>query len=291
MDLSPSTALPSVTYVDNDARAAKFFAEPDLVSVDLAGRTVPGVDPDVRFLAADYTQPLDVPEHSMDLLISLYAGPVWDNGRYRLATEGRGGVPHPQARRCGRRRTHPLLRPRDRAHAQRLRVPVPGRLKRSRSLAACEWPCGKRPRRGFGRQDRLMEHAWTIEIACDGFERFMRKLPAYERDVVDAALGHVLAVEGIGICDSEWGKALGGGLYEFRVRRSLAVILNSAGVAGDSRARRAVLVRVLCAFSGNKVVILLGGYDKGRDPSAKRQQREIAAARATLSAWKRAQRS
>ena len=88
VDLSPSTALPSVTYVDNDARAAKFFADPDLVSADLAGRTGPGVDPEVRFLAADYTKPLDVPEHSMDLLISLYAGPVWDNCRRYLRPGG-----------------------------------------------------------------------------------------------------------------------------------------------------------------------------------------------------------
>jgi hypothetical protein len=131
---------------------------------------------------------------------------------------------------------------------------------------------------------------WTVEIAGDGFVRFMRKLPEYERDVVDAAVRHVLAVEGIAICDTEWGKALGGGLYEFRVRRSLETILRSAGIADASRARRAVSVRVFCAFSGNKVIILLGGYDKLRDPSTKRQQREIAAARATLSAWKRAQR-
>lgn len=135
-----------------------------------------------------------------------------------------------------------------------------------------------------------MERAWTLEVAGDSFERFMRKLPGYEQAVVDAAIRHVLAVEGIGICDSEWGKALGGGLYEFRVRRSLTAILSSAGVADAGRARRAVLVRVFCAFSGNRVVILLGGYDKGRDPSVKRQQREIAAARATLSAWKRAKR-
>jgi len=133
-------------------------------------------------------------------------------------------------------------------------------------------------------------HEWTVEIAGDDFVRFMRKLPEYERDVVDAAIHLVLAVEGIAICDTEWGKALGGGLYEFRVRRSLATILSSAGIADANRARRAVLVRVFCAFSGNKVIILLGGYDKLRDPSAKRQQREIAAARAALSAWKRAQR-
>ena len=56
-----------------------------------------------------------------------------------------------------------------------------------------------------------MVHEWTVEIAGDDFVRFMRKLPEYERDVVDAAIHRVLAVEGIAICDTEWGKALGGG--------------------------------------------------------------------------------
>ncbi len=74
------------------------------------------------------------------------------------------------------------------------------------------------------------------------------------------------------------------------MRRSLATILSSAGIADAGRARRAVLVRVFCAFSGNKVIILLGGYDKRKDTRAKRQQCEIAAATAALSAWKLAQR-
>jgi len=81
-----------------------------------------------------------------------------------------------------------------------------------------------------------MAPAWTVEVAGDDFERFMRKLPEYEQAVVDAAIRHVLAVEGIGICDSEWGKALGAGRYEFRVRRSLAVA--RAALAAWKRAQR-----------------------------------------------------
>lgn len=76
VDLSPSTAIPSVTYVDTDARAARFFANPGLVRAELAGRLQPGAGIEVRFLAADYTEPLDVAEASTDLLVSLYAGPV-----------------------------------------------------------------------------------------------------------------------------------------------------------------------------------------------------------------------
>ncbi len=126
---------------------------------------------------------------------------------------------------------------------------------------------------------------WTVEVASDDFERFVRKLPAYEQAVVVAAIRHVLAVEGIGICDSEWGKPLGRGLYEFRIRRSLDTILRAAGLP-DAGGRREVLVRVFCSFVGNRVILLLGGYDKKRDASDRRQQREIARARAELARWK-----
>jgi len=34
------------------------------------------------------------------------------------------------------------------------------------------------------------------------------------------------------------------------------------------------------------VILLLGGYDKGADPSPKRQKEEIATARARLNAWR-----
>lgn len=88
VDLSPSTAIGSVTYVDTDARAARFFADPDLVRAELAGRARPGAGRQVRFLAADYTQPLDVSEGGLDLLISLFAGPVWEHCRRYLRPGG-----------------------------------------------------------------------------------------------------------------------------------------------------------------------------------------------------------
>jgi hypothetical protein len=42
---------------------------------------------------------------------------------------------------------------------------------------------------------------------------------------------------------------------------------------------------VFVHFHGQRVVLLLCGYDKQDDPSQKRQQREIAAARGCLKAW------
>jgi hypothetical protein len=44
-------------------------------------------------------------------------------------------------------------------------------------------------------------------------------------------------------------------------------------------------LRVFCHAHGQKLILLLGAYDKAKDASAKRQEREIAAARARLSEW------
>lgn len=73
LDLSPSSAIRSVTYVDTDRRAARYFADEALVTAELQGRTLPGAGTDIAFLHTDYTKPLPIPPASFDLLISLYA--------------------------------------------------------------------------------------------------------------------------------------------------------------------------------------------------------------------------
>lgn len=141
------------------------------------------------------------------------------------------------------------------------------------------------------RQNGLMDDTWSVEYAEGGaFERFFWSLGVYEQAVLTAAIEHVLKAHGIDICAGEWGKNLGQGLYEFRVRKSLDAILNEASkpipeeLAGTDRN---VLLRVFCTFYGTRVVLLLGGYDKKRDPSDKRQQREIRRARKQLGTWRR----
>jgi hypothetical protein len=51
-----------------------------------------------------------------------------------------------------------------------------------------------------------------------------------------------------------------------------------------------VLLRVFVHFYGDKVILLLGGYDKGADPKPRRQQREITLARRMLIQFKARQR-
>ena len=98
-----------------------------------------------------------------------------------------------------------------------------------------------------------------------------------------SALEHVLSHRGVGVCGTEWGKQLGGGLFEFRIRHTAAEITRMHGqdVEGAKPAEK-VLLRVFCHAYGAKVVLLLNGYDKGADPSERRQRREIALARKRL---------
>lgn len=132
---------------------------------------------------------------------------------------------------------------------------------------------------------------WEIEYE-DEFEKFYVSLGEYEQAVLTAAIEHVLSVQGIDICAGEWGKPLGGGLYEFRVRRSLDAILSAARLepSGAPGASRPILLRVFLTFYGDKIVLLFHGYDKKKDPSDKRQQTEIARARRLLAQWRRDRR-
>ena len=88
----------------------------------------------------------------------------------------------------------------------------------------------------------------------------------------------------MGVCATAYGKQLGKGLFEFRLRRDAT----SGALPGrHSRGEPRVLLRVFCHAYGNKVVLLLGGYDKGADPSPRRQSEEIAVARTRLADWRR----
>jgi hypothetical protein len=49
-------------------------------------------------------------------------------------------------------------------------------------------------------------------------------LGPYHQAVLDACITHVLAPMGMAVASTEWGKALGQGLYELRIRRSLHAI-------------------------------------------------------------------
>lgn len=136
---------------------------------------------------------------------------------------------------------------------------------------------------------------WTVEVfeADDGsmpFERFAKSLSDFKFAALDMAIKHVLADRGLDLAGTHWLRPVGKGLHEFRVRHDADDIARmfdlAPGRAGPKR--EAVLLRVFVHFYGEKIILLLGGFDKGKD--AKRQQREIHAAKSLLAQFKERRR-
>ncbi|HEV3000721.1 MAG TPA: hypothetical protein VGW75_08280 [Solirubrobacteraceae bacterium] len=133
---------------------------------------------------------------------------------------------------------------------------------------------------------------WDVEFFEDDEGRqpartFIERLTPDKRAALIAAIELILAVRGPDVCKSEFGKALGHGLFEFRVRHDEATITRRAGVEPSAKSGRSdVLLRMFFCVYGERVVLLLGGYDKGADPAARRQSREIEAARKRLRSFK-----
>lgn len=116
------------------------------------------------------------------------------------------------------------------------------------------------------------------------YQKFRLSLNPYETELLDLCVEEILARAGINVCETNWGKALGAGLYEFRVHRSLNSLGNHLGITlpADVRGNQSKLFRIFFAVEGQKIILILSGYDKGRDPSRKKQQKMIEQARSLL---------
>jgi hypothetical protein len=141
--------------------------------------------------------------------------------------------------------------------------------------------------------------AWTLEFYEENGREpvldFLRDLDEAKEQALASALRNVLAHEGIGVCGSSWGKWVQGapGIFEFRVRHDAATILRERNLpvpANLGASHRDILLRVFCHAHGKKVVLLLAAYDKGREPSANRQNTETRRAKQRLARWKTDQR-
>lgn len=123
--------------------------------------------------------------------------------------------------------------------------------------------------------------------------RWLRSLTPRKRRAMGVALFEILQHEGPAVVDTNFGKAIGGGLFEFRLDQDAAQILGRKG----KRARpepsepSKVLLRVLCHAAGTRIVLLLAGYDKGERPSPRHQQAQIHLARDRLKDWLTRQRA
>jgi len=119
--------------------------------------------------------------------------------------------------------------------------------------------------------------------------RWLREeLTPTQRRAIGVAMAEVLQAEGVGVCRTGYGKQLGDGLFEFRLRHDAAEILRSPGKpARPEPGGERILLRVFCHAHGDRIILLLGGYDKGSDPSPKRQRHEIVTARKRLADYRR----
>jgi hypothetical protein len=128
--------------------------------------------------------------------------------------------------------------------------------------------------------------------SVDGSEpvrRFIDSLSNDKRDALIAALRQILARQGLDICRSEWGKQLGGGLAEFRLRHDEREVLAREGIAEPDLPEPSpgkILLRVFFHAHGKHLILLLSGYDKGGHPNTRHQQREIERARSHLAEWR-----
>jgi hypothetical protein len=128
--------------------------------------------------------------------------------------------------------------------------------------------------------------------SADGSEpvrRFIDSLSNNKRDALIAALRQILARQGLDVCRSEWGKQLGGGLAEFRLRHDEREVLAREGIAEPylpESSPEKILLRVFFHAHGKRLILLLSGYDKGARPSTRHQQREIERARNHLAEWR-----
>lgn len=140
--------------------------------------------------------------------------------------------------------------------------------------------------RSTGFAARLTSVKWDIEFFEDDDGRqpareWLNSLDSQKRSAAIAAIEVFLVEMGLNVCATEHGKQLGKGLFELRIRHDEAVIRGKAGEASSGK-RVEVLLRIFCHAYGQRVIILLGGYDKGAAPSRRRQDREVDTARKRL---------
>jgi phage-related protein len=101
-----------------------------------------------------------------------------------------------------------------------------------------------------------------------------------KRRALGLAMHEVLQLHGVQIVgEKSWGRQLGEGLFEFRVDRT---------VKPDDEIAEKIALRVFCHAHGDRKILVLHGYDKGKSSSSSRQQREIETARSRLASWRAA---
>ena len=134
--------------------------------------------------------------------------------------------------------------------------------------------------------NRHAAQGWELRLAdAASFAKFVRSLTPAKQRTLEASIDKILLVHGFELVDGDLVKNLGGGLYEFRVGPTTTRIMNKAGLESKIPHQK-IVIRVFVSFEADRMIVLLGSYDKGANDSKSKQQSEIAKARQILKAWK-----
>ncbi len=123
---------------------------------------------------------------------------------------------------------------------------------------------------------------WSVEFYEDSagrrpVEKWLDSLSDVKREAAIAAIQIVLMKHGLSLIGTKWLKALGGGVFEFRIRHSAVQIKQMYELGGyeGRNFKLDLLLRIFVTFHENQIVLLLGAYDKGGQDSANYQQKQI----------------
>ena len=115
---------------------------------------------------------------------------------------------------------------------------------------------------------------WEVEFFEDAWgrlpvQRWMeRDFNEIQRAAVDMAITKILTSEGINLVGTQWMKALGDGLYEFRIRHSsqeIQSIYTPASKTGGIH--HAILIRIFVGYHGRKISFFLAPMIKEDFPA------------------------
>jgi hypothetical protein len=108
-----------------------------------------------------------------------------------------------------------------------------------------------------------------------------------KKRAIGVAINEVLQYLGPDVADGNFGRNLGGGLYEFRLDQTAEQILRRSGKQPKpERGEGKILLRLFFHPHGRRILLLLAGYDKAERPSKGHQQEQIDTARSMLNRWR-----
>lgn len=140
------------------------------------------------------------------------------------------------------------------------------------------------------------QEEWLLEVVdingTSPFQAFMKSLNDHQLIIVEAALEIVLKRRGPDVCQTEWGKPVGDGVYEFRIRRGVSEIYRSMDQEPpeDVADGPNPLLRVFFACDKGRVLLLLGGFDKLKNNKSRNQNQQIQQAKELLKGYRRERR-